>query len=598
MAPLRRLVRRLLGATPAAPAPRAAAAAPRRPRPPEEPALTGPAERLQAILAYHELTRHHPGRYARGPGWMDWDTQPDPFRWYDGAPRVDLPRVAPGPEPAYEPPFLEGGVAARPLSLRHMGQLLGDALGLSAWKVAGEARWSLRVNPSSGNLHPTEGYVICGPLAGLSEAPGVWHYLPHDHALEHRARLPAEAWGDLPADAVLLGLSSIHWRESWKYGERALRYCHHDLGHALGTLSLAAAALGWRARLLEAPDDGSLARLLGLAGQVGPEAEHPDALVAITTSGPALDPRRALPPALLAAAGEATWLGAPRALSPSHEPWPAIDRGHAATVREGPPPEALFAAPLPPQAGLAVGEAPFGLREKIHGRRSAVDMDGRSGITRDAFLQILRKAFPGGGQVPFTTLPWRPRVHLALFVHRVVDVMPGLYLLARDPDPEALAALRAGLDADFAWSTPSWAPEGLPLFLLQEADVRHVAAGISCGQAIAGDGCFAVAMLGDFASLEALGPWFWRRLHWEAGLVGQVLYLEAEATGIQATGIGCFFDEETHRVLGLRGQHGGVGRRFRDLYHFTLGRGVDDPRIQTAPAYGHLDRLAEEAETP
>jgi hypothetical protein len=33
------------------------------------------------------------------------------------------------------------------------------------------------------------------------------------------------------------------------------------------------------------------------------------------------------------------------------------------------------------------------------------------------------------------------------------------------------------------------------------------------------------------------------RLFWETGVLGQVLYLEAHAVGISATGIGCFFDD-------------------------------------------------------
>jgi nitroreductase len=49
-----------------------------------------------------------------------------------------------------------------------------------------------------------------------------------------------------------VGLTSIHWRESWKYGERAFRYCHHDAGHAIGSFAVSAAGLGWEAKLLEA----------------------------------------------------------------------------------------------------------------------------------------------------------------------------------------------------------------------------------------------------------------------------------------------------------------------------------------------------------
>ena len=38
-----------------------------------------------------------------------------------------------------------------------------------------------------------------------------------------------------PTGAFLFGLTSVHWREAWKYGERAFRYCNHDVGHAIGT---------------------------------------------------------------------------------------------------------------------------------------------------------------------------------------------------------------------------------------------------------------------------------------------------------------------------------------------------------------------------
>src|SRR5262249_15114821 len=39
-------------------------------------------------LSYHEATKHHLGRYARGPGHLDWANQPDPFRTFAGAPAL------------------------------------------------------------------------------------------------------------------------------------------------------------------------------------------------------------------------------------------------------------------------------------------------------------------------------------------------------------------------------------------------------------------------------------------------------------------------------------------------------------------------------
>ena len=67
----------------------------------------------------------------------------------------------------------------------------------------------------------------------------------------------------------------------------------------------------------------------------------------------------------------------------------------------------------------------------------------------------------------------------------------------------------------------------------------------------------------------------------ETGLIGQVLYLEAEAAGVRATGIGCFFDDPVHRVLGWY-----PDTQFQSLYHFTVGGAVDDHRLTTLPPYG------------
>jgi hypothetical protein len=107
-----------------------------------------------------------------------------------------------------------------------------------------------------------------------------------------------------------------------------------------------------------------------------------------------------------------------------------------------------------------------------------------------------------------------------------------------------------------------------------------VARQTSCDQAIAADGVFAVAMLAEFRDpVLAHGPWFYRRLYWETGLIGQVLYLEAEASGIRGTGIGCFFDDLTHRTFGLDDD------RFQVLYHFTMGGPVEDSRLRTLPPY-------------
>lgn len=249
------------------------------------------ALRLEEVMRYHERTKHHFARFAPGPGQLDWANQPDPFRRFEGAPLTRLPLLAPDDEPrapAYDSLYTRGAVASVPVDLRALSRLLEYSLALSAWKQVGGTRWALRMNPSSGNLHPTEGYVLAGAMAGLGEAPGLYHYAPREHALERRADCPAELHarllGNFPPQTLLVGLSSVYWREAWKYGERAFRYCQHDAGHALGALRIAAATLGWSARVLDEVPDETIEALLGLdrgADFEGAERESAELVMAV-----------------------------------------------------------------------------------------------------------------------------------------------------------------------------------------------------------------------------------------------------------------------------------------------------------------------------
>jgi SagB-type dehydrogenase family enzyme len=545
---------------------------------------------LETVVRYHERTKHHPNRYARALGYMDWATQPDPFRRFPGAPLVSLERVEPGSGLTYDALFGAQAIAPRPVDRATISQLFFDSLALSAWKVYGASRWSLRVNPSSGNLHPTEGYLVAGPIAGLTDQPGVFHYAPREHALEERWALDPAAWGELrrewPDDTLFVGLTSIYWREAWKYGERAFRYCQHDVGHAIAAVTIAARLLGWSALLLEGTPDAALAGLLAIDRQEGIEAEHPDCLIAlvphVTTEVVAAARTWQVPPAVLATLAARAPAGTPNRLSADHHPWEVIDTVSDAATKQAPPGDAFWdpapggATPHAPRHG------PLSARQIVRQRRSAVAMDGATAIERVTFYRMLQAVVPATNGVVFGALPWRPRVHLALFVHRVRDLTPGLYLLVREP--RATEWLREAITGPILWEIAEGCPAGLGLYLLERGDFRDGARMVSCHQEIAGDGCFALAMVAEFdGPLAEYGPWFYKRLFWETGVLGQVLYLEAEAAGIRATGIGCFFDDVLHKILGIE------DRRLQSLYHFTVGGPLDDPRLRTEPPYAHLE---------
>jgi hypothetical protein len=156
-------------------------------------------------------------------------------------------------------------------------------------------------------------------------------------------------------------------------------------------------------------------------------------------------------------------------------------------------------------------------------------------------------------------------------------------------DESAIDKLRAAAEREFLWKH---ADGQLPLFLLARGDCRRLACRLSCDQDIAADGFFSLGMIAAFeASLDEFGPSFYRHLFWESGVVGQSLYLAAEAAGARATGIGCFYDDPVHDVLGIR------GHAFQSLYHFTVGIPVDDSRLTTEPGYPWERRAGHSAES-
>lgn len=183
--------------------------------------------------------------------------------------------------------------------------------------------------------------------------------------------------------------------------------------------------------------------------------------------------------------------------------------------------------------------------------------------------------------MPWDLLPWEPAIHLMLFLHRVEGLAPGLYLLARDA--EQLPLLKRSMNPDLEWTPTPGCPNDLPLYWLLQGDAQRLAAQVSCHQGIAGDSAFSLGLLADFEGrLRQGGAWWYPRLFWEAGLVGQVLYLEAEAAGVRGTGIGCFFDDPVHEIVGIK------DLALQSLYHFTIGGPVDDGRLLTLPPYYHL----------
>jgi SagB-type dehydrogenase family enzyme len=485
---------------------------------------------------YHEFTKHTAEKLRRTRYSLDWANMPNPFRHYEGVPVLDLPADPPAPQiPALEVLDGRAGTTLAPDGAAFLSQLLFYSASISATKRVSSTggTYALRVNPSSGNLHPTE-FHFC--TRGLVDWPdGLYHYRPSSHMAEQRAIGDfVSKLTDITAPLVFV-LTSIAWREAWKYRDRAYRYCLHDIGHAWQSLALAARAMGCESFALGqfSDDKVSAACLLN-------DDEWPMLLVTlqspsipVTTKGPI---------------ETVLFRGAPNRLSDEQVPYPRIEQIHAATKHlaepaispDPPKPNGAGGIKLPPpiSTNLSFGEV-------VRSRRSALDFRGGD---ESMSLAQLATLLAGTGKPLFADFATQRFVQLYLYVHRVEGLAPGAYRY--------------------------W-PEHAELENINHGDQRLVAAALSLGQDLAGNACVAFSMIGGFESATRIyGDRGYRYVHFEAGAIGQRMYLAAEALGLRATGIGAFFDDEVHKYLGLAPEQGQV------VYHFAAGYPVFDPRLE------------------
>jgi SagB-type dehydrogenase family enzyme len=529
------------------------------------------------MIRYHEETKHHYDRYARSAGHMDWDNQPYPFRFYEDTESFDLPFLTKDPAVLYADLYKRDKHPARTISLATIAGWLELSLGLSAWKAAGNSQWSLRMNPSSGNLHPTEAHLILPRIEGLEG--GVYHYNPLRHALEQRATVSDNVWQPLASHfgcpGFLIGFSSIFWRESWKYGERAFRYCNHDIGHALAAVSFSAGLIGWKVSYLSGLSDHDIQTVLGFDRTrfYSLEEEHPD-LMCWVHPAPGPDIPSGLADTTIAAFRDVLFKGRPNRLSKQPVNWEIIYTA-AKLTRKPVTAEQRYKITDPP--GWQGDPVDLAAAKIIRRRRSATAFDRNGSITRDQFLAILDKTLPRKDSAPFDAGLGDPSLHLLIFVHQVEGLSPGLYFFIRND--KATAPLKRLTRSKFVWQAVE---NNFPLFLLETGDFRQQAMLVSCHQEIAGHSAFALGMIADFKDPVTSKPFVYRQLFWESGMIGQVLYLAAEAHGVRGTGIGCFFDDAVHEILGL------ADNQYQSLYHFTIGKAVEDPRLTTHPPYHHI----------
>ena len=223
---------------------------------------------------FHEATKHSAMSVRNSASYLDWGNKPNAFKVYTGVPLQPLPTEF--LRPALNALLsISSNVpkekASTPLGVDTLAELLFFSAGITREvNVQGRGTFYMRAAPATGALYPIELYVVCRDLEGLQA--GVYHFSPGDFTI---SRLRSGDWtpalssyagsrADISAAPASIILTSIAWRNSWKYQARSYRHWFWDGGVMAANLLATATSAGLRSSVVLGFEDDAVNKLLGL----------------------------------------------------------------------------------------------------------------------------------------------------------------------------------------------------------------------------------------------------------------------------------------------------------------------------------------------
>jgi SagB-type dehydrogenase family enzyme len=462
-------------------------------------------------IKYHLQTRHFPNKFANSPGYLDWANQPNPYKSYYKAKKIPL-KITNELNLTYEKLYLKN--EKKEFNLNTISKFFELSLSLSAIKEYYTSKWAVRINPSSGNLHPEESYIVFNK--------GVYHFNVKEFSLEEIAK-SEEA---LVENGFIFVLTSIPLRETWKYGERALRYCLLDSGHAIASARFASNLLGWKMEIIN-EDENKLKKIIGLDKQKFYKNEEEIFEAAFYVYGdkkPVLDTEKFK---------NLTFNLDYSPLAKESVRWDIVFETNL-QAKSTPNPKFI-------NAPISFSPSSFLAEEIIKNRRSALGFIPEF-IKKEDFFDILDKTLPRN-LPPFDTKASLNKIDFVIFVNRVDGIKSGIYYYER---------------------------KNAKLTQIEKGDFSEAAKFISCMQDLGKNSAFSIFMIIDKNEIKNNGDY--KFAMFEAGMIGEILYLEAEAKNLRGCGIGCFFDDLVSiEILN--------NPDILTLYGFSVGKPLIDERI-------------------
>ena len=476
---------------------------------------------IEEALRYHEATKHSQVNVRTSHHHLDWANKPMAFKVYPNTAPRPLPRNFPRPRLGaltsvnqIEPPE-----RASSLNIETLAELLFFTGGITRELKFPGGAYYMRAASATGALYPIELYVVCRGIEGLGA--GVYHYGPGDFSLTDLRKgdysielsLASGNSKEIATSPVTIAMSSLAWRNAWKYQARSYRHWFWDAGVMAANLLATAISAGLPAKLVLGFDDAKVNLLLGLE-------EGKEATVALAPVGVGLVPpsREQAKPV-----SELNLETAP--LSDAEVQYPEVWRFHASSsLNESEAPDWINAGLARRRHTTGINGSQYTLRlleaeredplEDVILRRGSTRRFARKPISFHALSTILHHSSRG---VPFDFLQaGESLLETYLIVNAVEDLPAGVYFFDR------VGGILEQLKAETFRESSGYLCLEQPLF----SDASAV--------------IFLMTDLGRV--LGQLGNRGYRAAQFEAGVVLGKIYLSAYALGLGASG-STFYDD-------------------------------------------------------
>jgi SagB-type dehydrogenase family enzyme len=214
---------------------------------------------IKYALEYHQETKHSEVSIRSSNYYLDWDNKPNPFKFYTSLLSEALPIDFPIPSlnviTMKDTDQIFISVDTK-INIKLLSSLLFFSAGITRQIKFPHGNYFMRAAPATGALYPIELYVVTENIDGLQA--GVYHFCPGQFALtklregDHRLLLFEASGCDkvIKNSPFTLILTSIAWRNAWKYQARSYRHWFWDSGVITANLVATARSFGLNTKLI------------------------------------------------------------------------------------------------------------------------------------------------------------------------------------------------------------------------------------------------------------------------------------------------------------------------------------------------------------